>query len=75
MPLDTETPHDTTAGPDVLPRRLVWLLLVIVLAANAGASLSSLPAAVGIVFGVLAVALGALLVRDHRRRRRASGAG
>jgi hypothetical protein len=31
--------------------------------------MSSLPTVVGVAFGVVALALGALLVRDHYRRR------
>jgi Flp pilus assembly protein TadB len=52
-----------------LPRPLLWALLVVALAANALTSVSSLPAVVGVVFGVVALGLGALLVRDHLRRR------
>jgi uncharacterized membrane protein len=49
------------------------VLLVIALAANAVTSVSSLPAAVGVTFGVVALALGALLVRDHYRTRTGGG--
>ena len=65
--------HDPTPTPRGLPRGLLAALLVLVLAANAGASLSPLPDAVGVVFGVIALALGALLVRDHYRRRARTG--
>jgi Flp pilus assembly protein TadB len=66
-PLDTRR---TPAGPARgLSRPLLWVLLVVALAANAFASVSSLPTVVGVVFGVVALALGALLVRDHYRRR------
>jgi hypothetical protein len=52
-----------------LPRPLLWVLLVVAVAANGISSLSSLPVAVGATFGVIALALGALLVRDHYCRR------
>jgi hypothetical protein len=58
-----------------LPRPLLWVLLVLALAANAITSISPLPVAVGVVFGVLALALGVLLVRDHYRRRARMEAG
>lgn len=69
-PLDPRVQRETPApAARGLPRPLLWVLLVIALAANALTSVSSLPAAVGVVFGVVALALGALLVRDHYRRR------
>lgn len=69
-PLDTrETPAPAARG---LPRPLLWVLLVVALAANALASVSSLPPVVGAVFGVVVLALGALLFRDHYRRRASS---
>jgi bacteriorhodopsin len=46
----------------------VWVLLILAVAANAGASLFSLPFVIGVVFGLVALGLGALLVRDHYRR-------
>ena len=55
-----------------LPRPLLWVLLGIAVVANAITSVSSLPIVVGAAFGVLAIALGALLVRDHYRRRAGS---
>ncbi|SMD27051.1 hypothetical protein [Kibdelosporangium aridum] len=57
------------AAPRRLPRGPVWVLLILAVAANAGASLFSLPIAIGILFGVIAFTLGALLVHDHYRRR------
>jgi hypothetical protein len=77
MTTENDTPHttattvDTAAGapPRGLSRGLVWVLLILAVAANASASLFSLPIAVGVVFGVIALGLGALLVRDHYRRR------
>jgi hypothetical protein len=51
---------------------LLWVLLGIAVTANAVASTSSLPSVVGVVFGVVALGLGALLVRDHLRRRASS---
>ena len=56
-----------------LPRPLLWLLLAIALAANGVTSVSSLPPVVGAGFGVLALGLAALLVRDHYRRRPRNG--
>ncbi len=53
-------------------RPLLWTLLALSLTANGITSTSSLPAAVGIAFGLLALVLGAALVRDHYRRRRAA---
>jgi hypothetical protein len=65
-----------TSDPDSpargLPRPLLWVLLGIAVTANAVASTSSLPSVVGVVFGVVALGLGALLVRDHLRRRASS---
>lgn len=58
-----------------LPRPLLWVLLVVALAANAGTSFSALPVAVSAAFGVLVLALGALLGRDHYRRRARTTAG
>jgi Flp pilus assembly protein TadB len=69
-PLDPGVQRETPAPPARgLPRPLLWVLLVIALAANAITSVSPLPTTVGVVFGVIALALGALLVRDHYRRR------
>jgi hypothetical protein len=48
------------------------VLLAIAVTANALASISSLPTVVGAVFGVVALGLGALLLRDHLRRRASS---
>jgi hypothetical protein len=50
-------------------RPLLWVLLVVAVAANATTSLAGLPIAVSATLGVLALALGALLVRDHYRLR------
>jgi Flp pilus assembly protein TadB len=58
-----------------LRRPLLWALFVIALTANAVTSVSSLPTAVGVTFGVVALALGALLVRDHYRHRARTGGG
>ena len=72
----TSDPLDTRETPARgLPRPLLWLLLVLAVAANAITSVSSLPTAVGVVFGVVALGLGALLVRDHFRRRARTRAG
>jgi len=49
-------------------RPVLWLLLVLSVAANAVASTVNL--AVGAAFGVLALACAAALVRDHYRHRR-----
>lgn len=67
---DTAATVDAAEGTPrrELPRGLVWVLLILAVAANAGSSLFSLPIAVGVVFGVVALSLGALLVRDHYRR-------
>ncbi|GAA5115293.1 hypothetical protein [Pseudonocardia adelaidensis] len=56
-----------------LPRPLLWVLLAIAVAANGITSVSALPAVVGAAFGVLALVLAALLVRDHYRRRARNG--
>ena len=70
MTSDPTTPGTHSETPARrLPRPLLWVLLILALAANGIASLSSLPVVVGVAFGVLALALGALLVRDHYRRR------
>ncbi len=69
MTSDPATPGTHGEAPARgLPRPLLWVLLVVAVAANGIASLSSLPVAVGATFGVIALALGALLVRDHYRR-------
>ena len=69
-PLDPAVQRETPAPPARgLPRPLLWVLFVIALAANALTSISPLPTVVGVVFGLVALALGALLVRDHYRRR------
>ena len=68
----TEAPAHPARG---LPRPLLWVLLIAAVAANAITSVSSLPTAVGVTFGVLALAIGALLVRDHYRRRARTEAG
>ncbi|MGC7095364.1 hypothetical protein ACPZ19_11905 [Amycolatopsis lurida] len=74
MTTENHTP-DTTgataakAAPRRLPRGLVWVLLLLAVAANAGVSVFSLPIAIGVGFGIIAFGLGALLVRDHYRRR------
>lgn len=49
-------------------RLLLWVLVIIALAANAITSLAGLTA-VSVVLGVVTLGLGALLVRDHLRRR------
>jgi hypothetical protein len=69
------TDHPTAPAPRSetptrgLPRPLLWVLLVVALAANGITSLAGLPLALTATLGVLALALGALLVRDHYRRR------
>jgi uncharacterized membrane protein len=65
----TSNPASPARG---LPRPLLWVLFAIAVTANAITSVSSLPAVVGAAFGVVAIALGALLVRDHLRRRASS---
>ncbi|MGW6442879.1 hypothetical protein [Lentzea sp. NPDC055074] len=52
-----------------VPRTLLWALLVLAVAANVCTTLLSLPIALGITSGIIAVALCVLLVRDHLRRR------
>jgi Flp pilus assembly protein TadB len=74
MTSDPATPG-AQRGARGLPRPLLWVLLVVALAANAVTSISALPVAVSAAFGVLALALGALLVRDHYRRRARTTAG
>ncbi|TWF82054.1 hypothetical protein FHX44_117999 [Pseudonocardia hierapolitana] len=76
-PLDPGAPRETPDPPARgLRRPLLWALLVIALTANAVTSVSSLPTAVGVTFGgVVALALGALLVRDHYRHRARTGGG
>lgn len=63
----------TTTHSDVPSRSsrrpLLWALLVVAVAANATTSLMGLPVAVSAALGVLALAFGALLVRDHYQRR------
>jgi Flp pilus assembly protein TadB len=69
-PLDPGAHREAPAPPARgLRRPLLWVFLVIALTANAVTSVSSLPTAVGVSFGVVALALGALLVRDHYRHR------
>lgn len=60
------TDHDTPARG--VPRRLLWVVLVLAVVANGISAVAALPV-VGSAFGVVAVVLGALLVRDHYRRR------
>jgi len=75
-PATSGAQRETSAPPARgLPRPFLWVLLVIAVAANAVLSVSSLPTVVGAAFGVLALALGALLVRDHYRRRARTKAG
>jgi hypothetical protein len=67
-------------GPSAPQRRsmrpLLWTLLAISVTANGITSTTSLPPAVGIAFGLLALVLGAVLIRDHyRARRRATPVG
>jgi Flp pilus assembly protein TadB len=50
-------------------RPLLWVLLVLAVAANATTSLVGLPIVVSSALGVIALALAALLVRDHYQRR------
>jgi hypothetical protein len=50
-------------------RPLLWVLLIVALVANATTSLLGLPVLVSASLGVLALVFGALLVRDHLRRR------
>ncbi|MBW0105137.1 hypothetical protein I4I78_22155 [Pseudonocardia sp. KRD-291] len=64
---------DRIARPRLLPRPLLATLLLLSLAANAVLSLSPLPGAVGAIFGLISLAIGALLVRDHYRRRPRAG--
>ncbi|MFP5069016.1 hypothetical protein ACLFMI_05040 [Pseudonocardia nantongensis] len=56
-------------------RRVLWLLLILALAADVISAVLALPAAVGSAFGVLALVSGGLLVRDHHRRRARTDAG
>lgn len=58
--------HDTPARG--VPRRLLWVLLVVAVVANGISAVAALPV-LGSAFGVVALLLGALLVRDHYRRR------
>jgi Flp pilus assembly protein TadB len=64
----TGAPATPPARPAAPSRRLLWVLLVVALAANGTASVLSQPV-VAAVFGVVVLVLGALLVRDHLRRR------
>ncbi|WP_226350253.1 hypothetical protein [Pseudonocardia sp. ICBG601] len=64
------TADDRTAPSRPPSRPLLWTLLVVALAANAGLSLAALPVAAAVP-GLLVLVTGALLVRDHRRRARA----
>jgi Flp pilus assembly protein TadB len=68
-PPDPAVQRETSAPARGLPRPLLWVLFVLALAANAITSISPLPTVVGVAFGVVALALGALLVRDHHHRR------
>jgi Flp pilus assembly protein TadB len=75
-PLDPGARRETPAPPGRgLRRPLLWVFLVIAVTANAVTSVSSLPTAVGVSFGVVALALGALLVRDHYRHRAGTRGG
>jgi hypothetical protein len=64
----TPAPRSGTPARPFL-RPLLWVLLVIALAANGITSLAGLPIAVSASAGVLTLVLAALLVRDHHRRR------
>ncbi len=70
MTSDTSTArtHDGTPTRG-FPRPLLWVLLVATLVVNGRASFLEWPLAVGIATGVLALATGGWLVRDHYRRR------
>lgn len=72
-PLTSGTDQETPARG--VGRRTLWVLLIVAVAANGITSVSALPAVVGVAFGALALVLGALLVRDHYRRRARTGAG
>jgi hypothetical protein len=65
--LPTTTPGEAPARSSRRP--LLWVLLIIAVAANGTTSLAGLPIALTATLGVLALALGALLVRDHYQRR------
>ena len=69
-PITTGPRSEAPAAPSGgLPRPLLWSLLAVVLVVNGLTSVLAWPIAVGIATGVVALALGALLVRDHYRRR------
>ncbi|MFD9702552.1 hypothetical protein [Lentzea sp. NPDC059081] len=68
MTNENGTPGTPKASRE-LPRVLAWVLLVLALAVNICVSLFSLPLALGVVSGVIALALAAILVSDHRRKR------
>lgn len=66
----TTTNSGTPATPARgLPRPLLWGLVALAVIANGLSSLSPLPTAVGATFGIIALTLGALLIRDHYRPR------
>ena len=72
-PTSGSTPADSVPSPvrTTSPvRPVLWVLLVLSVAANAVSSVVGLHPAVGIAFGVLALAFVAALIVDHRRRRR-----
>jgi hypothetical protein len=74
MASDTSTTrtHDGTPAPARgLPRPLLWALLAAALVVNVLTSFLAWPLAVGIASGVVVLASGGWLFRDHRRRARA----
>ncbi|GID32448.1 hypothetical protein [Paractinoplanes brasiliensis] len=50
-------------------RPVLWLLLIVSIAANAISNVMGLNPAVGIASGVLALGCATTLITDHRRRR------
>jgi hypothetical protein len=69
-PTSESTPAASPVRTTSPVRPVLWVLLVLSVAANAVSSVAGLHPAVGMAFGVLALAFVAALIVDHRRRRR-----
>ena len=66
----SQTPQEKPSGAGGIARPLLWLLLVISLAANVVTKSMDISVFVSIGFGLVALSCGVALAVDHYRRRR-----